>query len=121
MSKSHLTASIKKIEIINKVIKDEWQQSIRIILGDIELNNETLVDLRRFRPDETVNVIFEAVQLELFSDKPLNKRLSESTSEEEVIGEEEEIQMDKEDELLIVEEGDITLGEDQTIEKEFEF
>lgn len=89
MSKSHLTATIKKIEIMNKVIKDEWQQSIRIILGDIELNNDTLVDLRRFRPDETVNVTFEAVQLELFSDRPLNKRLINPKNVEEIVGEEE--------------------------------
>ncbi len=117
MSQSHLTASIKKIEIINKVIKEEWQQSIRIILDDIELNNETLVDLRRFRPDETVNVTFEAVQLELFSNKiPIKKQ----TSGEVILGDDEVVRTDN-DELMIIEEGEVELEENESIEREFNF
>lgn len=63
MGCSIFRATIKKIEIINKTLKDEWQQSIRVVLGDIELNNENLIELRRFRPDETINVSFETIQL----------------------------------------------------------
>lgn len=65
MGKSTLTATIKKIEIINKATADNWEQSIRIILGDIELNNDNLVELRKFKPNEAVTVCFESQQMNL--------------------------------------------------------
>ena len=78
--------------------KDEWQQSIRVILGDIKLNNDTLIELLRFRPDETVNVSFKAVQMNLFDDNS-----------------------PQEDELYSITEGDVPLREGDVVEKEFRF
>ncbi|MBS4026901.1 MAG: hypothetical protein KGZ96_14700 [Clostridia bacterium] len=92
MGKSILTAAIKKIEIINKATTDNWEQSIRIILGDIELNNDNLVELRKFKPNEAVIVCFESQQVNLFdlpfaekqgdADEELPEDLSEETHED---------------------------------------
>ena len=65
MGKSKIKASVKKIEIVNKVSGESWDQSIRIILGDIELNDENLIELKKFRPNEAVNVCFESQQMNL--------------------------------------------------------
>ena len=65
MGKSKIKASVKKIEIVNRVIGESWDQSIRIILGDIELNDENLIELKKFRPNEAVNVCFESQQMSL--------------------------------------------------------
>ena len=65
MGISKIKASIKKIEIINKVANENWDQSIRIVLGDIELNDENLIELKKFKPNEAVNVCFESQQMNL--------------------------------------------------------
>ncbi len=65
MRKADFQARIKKIEIVNKVLADGWAQSIRVNLGDIELTNENLLELRQFRPNEPVSVIIEPVELNL--------------------------------------------------------
>ena len=59
-------AKIKKIEIVNKTLADDWQQSIRVTLGDIELTNENLLELRQFKPNELVLVEIKPVQLSMF-------------------------------------------------------
>jgi hypothetical protein len=66
MRKADFTASIKKIDITNKVTAENWGQTIKVTLGDIELTNENLVELRQFRPNEPVNVLIEPVQVGLF-------------------------------------------------------
>ncbi|WP_059103416.1 hypothetical protein [Shouchella shacheensis] len=96
---STLHASIKKIEILNKTRKEQWYQSVQIVLSDIELNNDNLITLRRFRPDETVRVSMESLQLDLFA-KHMRKR--ERVEEGITFGEEE-------------------LGDDETIDREFHF
>ena len=58
-------ARIKKIEITNKTLADSWQQSIRVVLGDIDLTNENLLELRQFKPNENVFVTIEAGQQQL--------------------------------------------------------
>jgi hypothetical protein len=88
MGKSMLKASIKKIEIVNKVFNDNWEQSIRVILGDIELNNENLVELRKFRPNEAVNVCFESQQMSL-EDLPFQLAAGEP-GHEDITGDEVE-------------------------------
>lgn len=66
MSQADFQARIKKIEIVNKVLADGWAQSIKVSLEDIELTNDNLLELRQFRPNESVNVVFKSVQLDLF-------------------------------------------------------
>lgn len=67
--KADFQAHLKKIEIINKTQGEQWIQSIRIILEDIELNNENLVELRRFKPNELIFTTLESIQPTLF-DQP---------------------------------------------------
>lgn len=71
MRKADLKARIKKIEIVNRVMSEDWAQSIRVILEDIELTNENLLELKQFRPNETVTVTIEPFQVSFFdlSDK----------------------------------------------------
>ncbi|MEG6615216.1 hypothetical protein V6C27_02085 [Peptococcaceae bacterium 1198_IL3148] len=65
MRRADFIASIKKIEICNKVKVESWGQTIRLTLGDIELTNENLVELRQFRANEPVKVVIEAEQVSL--------------------------------------------------------
>jgi len=67
MSQADFQARIKKIEIVNKVLADSWAQSIRVSLEDIELTNDNLLELRQFRPNESVDVVFKSIQLDLFA------------------------------------------------------
>jgi len=66
VSQADFQARIKRIEIVNKVLADGWAQSIKVSLEDIELTNDNLLELRQFRPNESVNVVFKSVQLDLF-------------------------------------------------------
>jgi len=70
MSQADFQARIKKIEIVNKVLADSWAQSIRVSLEDIELTNDNLLELRQFRPNESVDVVFKSIQLDLFALAP---------------------------------------------------
>ncbi|MDT8861014.1 hypothetical protein N0O92_12295 [Alkalihalobacillus sp. MEB130] len=111
---SVLKASIKKIEILNKIAKDEWNQSVRIILGDIELNNENFIALRRFRPDEIVHVTLESAQMSLFDMQPKKKAVAAILGNEGK-GRKREVV----DVPLVVEDGMIEEGE--VVEQEFRF
>lgn len=108
MGESKLTASIKKIEIVNKTKKDEWQQSVRIILGDIELNNESFLALRKFRPDEMVHVAIDTAQMSLL---PKEEEDSEAFGEDEWEEESED--------LFTMEEGEETLRSGERVSQEF--
>ncbi len=59
--KADFQARIKRIEITNKTLKDGWQQAIRVVLDDIGLTNENLLELRQFKPHESVAVIITPV------------------------------------------------------------
>lgn len=127
MGNSQLKATIKKIEIINKALKEEWHQSIRVVLGDIELNNENLIKLRGFHPDELVNVTFDSVQLNFEDLREAEKRSGHPSNEietSEVVGEEEPTvprSAANSVELLEVIEGDRPLQEGETVKNEFKF
>ncbi len=60
---TNIIAKVKKINLDNKVIGDDWKQSITIMLGDIELTDANLIALRKFRPNEEVLVNLKTVQL----------------------------------------------------------
>ncbi len=60
-----LFAKIKKIDITNKVYSDKWSQAITITLSDIELNDENLITIRKFRPSEEVRVNLKSLQLSM--------------------------------------------------------
>ena len=85
MGKSKIKASVKKIEIVNKVSGESWDQSIRIILGDIELNDENLIELKKFRPNEAVNVCFESQQMNLMEYAESKKSKNKDIKTEEDI------------------------------------
>lgn len=107
MGESKLTASIKKIEIVNKTKKDEWQQSVRIILGDIELNNESFLALRKFRPDEMVHVSIDTAQMSLLPKEENSEAFGEDEWEEES------------EDLFTMEEGEETLKIGERVSQEF--
>lgn len=60
-----IIAKVKKIDITNKVTSENWSQTITITLSDIELNDENLIAIRKFRPNEEVKVHLETLQLSL--------------------------------------------------------
>lgn len=62
---TNLFAKIKKIDITNKVYGDKWNQAITITLSDIELNDENLITIRKFRPSEEVKVNLKSLQLSI--------------------------------------------------------
>lgn len=62
---TNLFAKVKKIDITNKVTADKWSQTITITLSDIELNDENLIAIRKFRPNEEVKVSLQSLQLSM--------------------------------------------------------
>ncbi|WP_031514092.1 hypothetical protein [Desulfofalx alkaliphila] len=61
-------ACIKKIEIYNKIMAGSGEQCIKVTLGDIDLTNENLIELRKYKPDRPVEVaIMGAEEEEIFS------------------------------------------------------
>jgi hypothetical protein len=60
-----IIAKIKKIDITNKVAAENWSQTITITLSDIELNDENLIAIRKFRPNEEVTVHVQSLQLSM--------------------------------------------------------
>lgn len=117
---SQLKAAIKKIEIVNKATKEEWQQSIRVILGEIELNNENLIALRQFRPDEFVHVSIDAAQLSLedLKQSQTTKKMQKVT--ESILGE-DSIVTKTEDDAFFIQEGEVPLAEGEVVVEEFKF
>lgn len=66
MRKADFQARVRKIEIVNRVLKDQFTQSLQITLGDVALTDENLCELRQFRPNEVVNVQLTPTQVSLF-------------------------------------------------------
>lgn len=60
-----IIAKVKKIDITNKVAAENWSQTITITLSDIELNDENLIAIRKFRPNEEVKVHLQSLQLSM--------------------------------------------------------
>lgn len=65
MPMTNIIAKVKKLDIQNRVIGDDWKQTITLTLGEIELKNENLIALRQFRPFEEVLVNLKSLQLSL--------------------------------------------------------
>lgn len=97
MPNTKLVAKIKKIDINNKVTAENWSQSITILLSDIELNDENLVAIRKFKPNEEISVSFETLQLSMLDDRPYHNEIIEV--EEDFEEPEELFVIDYEEEL----------------------
>ncbi len=68
MPKSTFVSKVKKMDLTNKVAGNLWKQSIVISLGEIALNDDNLVAIRKFRPDEEVIVTIEPLQKNQFEE-----------------------------------------------------
>ena len=93
MRKADFKARIKKIEIVNRVLSDSWQQSIRVILEDIELSNENLLELKQFMPNENVVVEITPVQVSLFDAQVPNKGQKNSLGNSDELNSDDEISL----------------------------
>lgn len=81
MRRADFTARIKKIEIANRTLTESWEQSIRVQLGDIELTDENLLELKQFRPNEPVLVVITPVQISLLDKLPVKAKKPQDESE----------------------------------------
>lgn len=81
MGTSILTGCVKKINIINRTGRERWHQEIQILVSDIEMNNDNLIEVRRFRPDEIVEIELRSAQISLF-DQPKTEEENNNKSEE---------------------------------------
>jgi len=102
MRNTTIIAKIKKIDNKNKVVGENWHQSISILLDDIELTNENLIAIRQFRPDEDIRVKLNRLQMtfeELEERKKLRRfftgKVKDSKKDEEV----EEVKEDDQEDI----------------------
>ena len=65
MPKSQLVAKIKRMDVTNKIQRKHWKQMIGITLGEIALNDENLLAIRKFRPNEEVLVTITPLQRDM--------------------------------------------------------
>ena len=84
MPKSTFVSKVKKMDITNKVAGNHWKQSIAISLGEIALNDDNLVAIRKFRPDEEVIVTIEPLQRNHFEE--MARICREYPTEGEIMG-----------------------------------
>ncbi len=73
MPKTNVLAKVKKIDIQNRTMGDDWKQSITLTLGDIELTDANLIAIRKFRPNEEVLVNLATLQLGM-EDLPIEQK-----------------------------------------------
>lgn len=128
-----IIAKVKKIDITNKVSAENWSQTITITLSDIELNDENLIAIRKFRPNEDVKVHLETLQLSLeeIAERERLKKLypthgeicpvSHSTNNETIEASIEEVTMEDEDEDLFNLDYDENIPDTDKILKTFDF
>lgn len=129
-----IIAKIKKIDITNKVAAENWTQTITITLSDIELNDDNLIAIRKFRPNEEVKVHLQSLQLsmeEILEREKLRKlyptqgeicpvnhtTVGENAEVEDI----EEVNIDEEDEDLFDLDYDENLPDTDKILKTFDF
>ena len=74
MPKSQLIAKIKRMDVTNKIQRKHWKQMIGITLGEIALNDENLLAIRKFRPNEEVLVTITPVQRDMAEEMDRMKR-----------------------------------------------
>jgi hypothetical protein len=68
MRQASFVAYIKKVEVVNKVTKSENgedEQSLRVILEDVDITDENFLMLRRFGPGMSITVTISPYQLGL--------------------------------------------------------
>ena len=129
-----IIAKVKKIDITNKVAAENWTQTITITLSDIELNDENLIAIRKFRPNEEVKVHLESLQLSIeeISERENLRKLyptsgqicpiNHSTDNQNIENEDiEEVTIDDEDEDLFDLDYDENLPDTDKILKTFDF
>ncbi|NBG88645.1 hypothetical protein [Isachenkonia alkalipeptolytica] len=145
MPKSQLVAKIKRMDVTNKIQRKHWKQMIGITLGEIALNDENLLAIRKFRPNEEVLVTITPVQRDMAEEMdrikkanpvegviPEEKRLSDLPENpldlliEEENGRDVEGAQEEEDQELatitVLTEGEEDiLGEGEEVSKSFEF
>lgn len=99
MRDTTIIAKIKKIDIKNKVVGENWHQSISILLDDIELTNENLIAIRQFRPDEDIRVKLNRLQM-TFEEVEERKRLKRFfTGKVESAAETKEVEKEDKEEI----------------------
>lgn len=129
-----IIAKVKKMDITNKVAAENWTQTITITLSDIELNDENLIAIRKFRPNEEVKVHLQSLQLsmeEIAERESLRKQFPTSgqicpmnhpTENENVVDDDiEEVTIDDEDEDLFDLDYDENLPDTDKILQTFDF
>lgn len=128
-----IIAKVKKIDITNKVTAENWSQTITITLSDIELNDENLIAIRKFRPNEDVKVHLEALQLSLeeIAERERLRKLypthgeicpvDHSTNNETIEESIEEVTIEDEDEDLFNLDYDENIPDTDKILKTFDF
>ena len=130
MKGTELIAKIKKIDIKNKVVGENWHQTISIVLDEIELTNENLIAIRQFRPDEDIKVNLNRLQMtfeELEERKKLRRfftgKVKNSKKDEEVKEDDQEdienLDEDEEEEFFSLDYGEIP--ETDKVLKTFDF
>lgn len=130
MKGTELIAKIKKIDIKNKVVGENWHQTISIVLDEIELTNENLIAIRQFRPDEDIKVNLNRLQMtfeELEERKKLRRfftgKVKDSKKDEEVKEDDQEdienLDEDEEEEFFSLDYGEIP--ETDKVLKTFDF
>ena len=135
MPRSTFVSKVKKMDITNKVVGNHWKQMIGITLGEIALNDENLLAIRKFRPDEEVLITIEPLQLDVIDELERIKRDHPTEGEilplKDVLGAMEEestinIEDEEEDEevfeIEVLEEGkEDQLKEGEAVLRCFEF
>ena len=135
MPRSTFVSKVKKMDITNKVVGNHWKQMIGITLGEIALNDENLLAIRKFRPDEEVLITIEPLQIDVLEELDRIKRYHPTEGEilplKDVLGAMEEestinIEDDEEDEevfeIEVLEEGkEDQLKEGEAVLRCFEF
>ena len=74
MPKSQLIAKIKRMDVTNRIQRKSWKQMIGITLGEIALNDENLLAIRKFRPNEEVLVTITPLQRDMAEEMDRIKR-----------------------------------------------
>ena len=144
MPKSQLIAKIKRMDVTNKIQRKHWKQMIGISLGEIALNDENLLAIRKFRPNEEVLVTITPMQRDMaeelnrikkahpvegiipdkeglsdLPDHPLDLLIEDQPYEN---GEGEEEEGEELVEVTLLKEGEEdSLGEGEEVSKHFEF
>lgn len=137
MPKSQLIAKIKRMDVTNKVKRNHWKQVIGITLGEIALNDENLLAIRKFRPNEEVMVTILPLQQSMAKemnrikeDHPVEGIISDSELpgipdnplDLLILEEEEGEETEELVEITLLKEGDEDpLEEGEEVAKNFEF